>query len=313
MVSDDRVILRRDGAGITMHGTPWHGDAEFAEPIAAPLARIFLLRQAPRHATVPLTPASAAALLFSCSFPVFHDPDALDRTLALLSSIVQTVPVEALAFAPTRDVTDFVRGERGRELTSVQRREKTMNPEATAANLRSTIEFVELCDVLLAQGQVVRFTAEGWSMYPAIRDGEIVDLAPVDISAIRRGDVLLCRLGWGAVAHRVIAIDRTADPDPDSPAWRRGVRPRRAAHGDAILGQVIATTRTGVRRRLDTPLARILGSLTARAWRAKRWLRERLVLRVPGTEEAERTGQDQHEAQRHEGRRFPVPETGVPR
>ena len=111
VVSDDRVILRRDGAGITMHGTPWHGDGEFAEPIAAPLARIFLLRQAPRHATVPLTAASAAALLFSCSFPVFHDPDALDRTLALLSSIVQTVPVEALAFAPTRDVIEFVRRE----------------------------------------------------------------------------------------------------------------------------------------------------------------------------------------------------------
>ncbi len=154
-----------------------------------------------------------------------------------------------------------------------------MNPEATAASLRGTSEFVELCDVLLAQGQVVRFTAEGWSMYPAIRDGEIVDLAPVDTSAIRRGDVLLCRLGWGAVAHRVIAIDRTSTPtrillrgdaafDRDAPLT-----------ADAILGQVIATTRAGVRRRLDTPTARILGLLTARAWRAKRWLRERFVPR----------------------------------
>jgi hypothetical protein len=108
IVSDDRVILRRDGDGITMHGTPWHGDAEFAAPIAAPLTRIFLLRQAPRQALVSLTPASAAALLFSCTFPVFHDADALDRTLAVLSNVVEKVPVDALEFAPTPDVIDFV-------------------------------------------------------------------------------------------------------------------------------------------------------------------------------------------------------------
>jgi signal peptidase I len=151
-----------------------------------------------------------------------------------------------------------------------------MPGESIGANLRSSLEFVELCDVLLAQGQVVRFTAEGWSMYPAIRDGEVVDLAPVDVQTIRRGDVLLCRLGPGAVAHRVIGIDRTTRPigillrgdaafDSDAPLTE-----------EDVLGQVIATTRSGVRRRLDTPTARLVGPVVARAWRAKRWLRERL-------------------------------------
>ena len=109
VVSDDRVILRAGSGGVTMHGTPWHGDAEFAEPLSAPLSRILLLRQAPRHAIVPLAPAHAAALLFSCTFPVFHNAEALDRTLALLARIVETVPVESLEFAPTPDVTGFVR------------------------------------------------------------------------------------------------------------------------------------------------------------------------------------------------------------
>ena len=105
------MILRCDGDGITMHGTPWHGDADSAAPRSAPLTRLFLLRQAPRHALVSLTPASAAALLFSCTFPVFHDRDALDRTLALLATVVEKVPVDALEFAPAPDVIDFVRRE----------------------------------------------------------------------------------------------------------------------------------------------------------------------------------------------------------
>ena len=148
--------------------------------------------------------------------------------------------------------------------------------ESIGGNLRSTLEFVELCDVLLAQGQVVRFTAEGWSMYPAIRDGEIVDLAPVDVAAIRRGDVLLCRLGPVAVAHRVIGIDRTTIPIGILLRGDAAFACDERLTEDDVLGQVIATTRNGVRRRASTRPPRECWDLSSRArWRAKRWLRER--------------------------------------
>jgi hypothetical protein len=113
VISDDRVVVRARAGGFMMYGTPWHGDAEFAEPVAVPLTRIVLLRQAPRHRLVPLGAAHAAALLFSCAFPVFHSAEAIDRTLSLLRGIVQAVPVDALEFAPVRDVTSFVRLLRG--------------------------------------------------------------------------------------------------------------------------------------------------------------------------------------------------------
>lgn len=112
VLSDDRVVLRAGSDGVRMHGTPWHGDAAFAEPRAARLSRILLLRQAPQHRIRALPAAQAAGLLFSCAFPVFHSAEALDRTLALLAKIVESVPVDALEFAPTPVVTQFVRDQR---------------------------------------------------------------------------------------------------------------------------------------------------------------------------------------------------------
>lgn len=141
--------------------------------------------------------------------------------------------------------------------------------------LRSTREFLEGCDRLLSRGHTVRFTAEGWSMYPTIRNGETVEVAPIDPLRIRRGDVLLCRLGSGTVAHRVITLDRTATTVSGivlrGDAAFANDAPLTA---DDILGHVIATTRAGVRRPLDTRTARLVGPLVARAWRVKRWLCE---------------------------------------
>jgi hypothetical protein len=148
-----------------------------------------------------------------------------------------------------------------------------------ATPLRRTPEFLQVCHGLLSQRRIVRFTAEGWSMYPTIRDGEAVDVAAIDPRRIRRGDVLLCRLGSGTVAHRVVRLERKANAV--SSIVLRGdasFAPDAPLSPDDILGQVIATTRAGVRRPLDTVSAGIVGALIARAWRAKRWLVEALRL-----------------------------------
>jgi hypothetical protein len=144
------------------------------------------------------------------------------------------------------------------------------------STVRSTREFLDACDRLLAGGQSVRFRAEGWSMYPAIRDGEMVEVVPADVAQIRRGDVLLCRLGAGSVAHRVVRVQRTGAAVSEivlrGDAAFAADAPIRA--GD-VLGKVVAVTRAGAPHRLDGFHARVIGSITARAWRAKRWLAER--------------------------------------
>jgi hypothetical protein len=58
---------------------------------------------------------------------------------------------------------------------------------------------------LLGGGLSARFRATGDSMYPAIRDGEMVEIAPCNVS-LRRGDVVLVAMRRGMTLHRIVRI-----------------------------------------------------------------------------------------------------------
>lgn len=63
----------------------------------------------------------------------------------------------------------------------------------------------EVC-ALLAEGKRVKLRAKGGSMRPLIRgDEDTLVLAPV--TALRKGDVVLARIGGGYVVHRIVGID----------------------------------------------------------------------------------------------------------
>ncbi|HEV3217119.1 MAG TPA: hypothetical protein VGZ27_15410 [Vicinamibacterales bacterium] len=109
VLSDDRVILRLGEGCVSMYGTPWHGEGGFASALSARLTRIFLLEHGSENAAHPARGATAAARLFACSFPPFHDEAGLDFTLALLADIVDRVPACTLAFVPDAKVVSFVR------------------------------------------------------------------------------------------------------------------------------------------------------------------------------------------------------------
>jgi signal peptidase I len=70
--------------------------------------------------------------------------------------------------------------------------------------MRDSGIFDAVIEQALTNGTMVRFRAEGDSMYPTIRDGETITVAPVSPEAIVRGDVLLCRHGTRVLAHRVV-------------------------------------------------------------------------------------------------------------
>lgn len=68
--------------------------------------------------------------------------------------------------------------------------------------------FTDVTTGLLRQGYGVRFYAKGWSMYPTIKDGEMITVEPVVPSQVKQGDILLHHNGRGVIAHRVVRIAR---------------------------------------------------------------------------------------------------------
>jgi hypothetical protein len=138
VLSDDRIILRRDESddevgilrlhdrsaspadpfaqddkpkktsGIRMYGTPWHGEAAYASPGSAPLARIFVLQHGHGNILTRLSPSQAVAELFARSFVPFHRHEYVESALEFLQEVVDSVPVYHYAFEPDQRAVDTI-------------------------------------------------------------------------------------------------------------------------------------------------------------------------------------------------------------
>ena len=110
LLSDDRVIIRKQNGRFWAYGTPWHGDARAASPEAVPLERVFLIQQhANENRAIPLGPLDATSRLLVRSFPTFWDPEGMAFTMRFLGELSQAVPCYELGFVPDESVLDFVR------------------------------------------------------------------------------------------------------------------------------------------------------------------------------------------------------------
>ncbi len=140
--------------------------------------------------------------------------------------------------------------------------------------------FADVVSDLLRRGHSVRFQAKGGSMYPTIREGEAITVAPAQPAGIRRGDVILVRSTRGLVAHRVVSATRGAGG-----SFVYVLRGDAAAASDepveesAVLGKVIAAERGGRIASLGGVRARMVGAAPALVVRFLR--RVRAWLGVP--------------------------------
>ncbi len=112
VLSDDRIIVRHDPSSPTrmrMYGTPWHGEAMYASPNSAPLARIFVLEHGYGNVITSLTPSQAVAELFARSFVPFHRHEYVDSALMFLEELANAVPVYRYAFEPDQRAVEKIR------------------------------------------------------------------------------------------------------------------------------------------------------------------------------------------------------------
>jgi len=108
ILSDDRIVIRAEGDGYRIYGTPWHGEAGWETPASARLDAVFLLDQAPRNRIVEITPSSAVAQMMVRSFPAMWDQQGLEFAVRFLARLAEKVPVRKLQFLPDRTAVDCV-------------------------------------------------------------------------------------------------------------------------------------------------------------------------------------------------------------
>jgi hypothetical protein len=109
VLSDDRIIVRPEAAGgFTMHGTPWHGEAELSASASAPLAAVFLLARGERNEVAPLSPCAAVASLLARAVTAFCDAHAVSALLDTLAPLVREVPCATFRFVPGEDAVQAV-------------------------------------------------------------------------------------------------------------------------------------------------------------------------------------------------------------
>ena len=107
----------------------------------------------------------------------------------------------------------------------------------------------ELVEEALKSGRRVRFRATGGSMRPAIREGDILVVAPARPDELAPGDIVLSRVGRKLTAHRLVAIERPRSPGGEPLPCRFLLREDASAVDDLplpaerVIGRVVEVER----------------------------------------------------------------------
>jgi len=109
ILSDDRVIVRKQGREFRVYGTPWHGEAAFGSPREARLERIFFLRHGKDDSVKDMKGLDPVSHLLTCSFPPLWDSQEMEFVLEFFSQLSAQVPCQELSFRPEKSALTLVK------------------------------------------------------------------------------------------------------------------------------------------------------------------------------------------------------------
>jgi hypothetical protein len=109
VLCDDRIIVRRRGEGLRIHGTWSHGDLADVSAGSAPLSAILFLEKADANRLVPVTKSiETARLLAQHVVKSLVTPDWWEKILALIENVAQEVPAYRLQFDKSGRMVDAI-------------------------------------------------------------------------------------------------------------------------------------------------------------------------------------------------------------
>jgi len=123
--------------------------------------------------------------------------------------------------------------------------------------------FISLAEEVLSKGDALRFQASGISMLPFIRNGDILEIKPIELQLPVPWDIILCTIPNGKlVAHRIVAVKQVGGHQEFLIQGDGLVEPDGYIEPENMLGKVVGVVHNSGYRRLDTDLMK----LAARLW-----------------------------------------------
>jgi len=225
VIHDDRLVLCRSEDGWMMHNTPVYRNDE---PRSAPLDHLWIIRHGSANVSEPVTGAEAVAMILANSIQQNWDRVAAARLAAAADDLVSSVRVSRLSFLPDGTIREYLR----------LRKEEEISLAASAAG------------ALLSAGKNITVTAGGYSMWPAIRPGDKVEIAPFVEGAAAAGRIVALRRDGGFVLHRITRVMTVSGRRVIVTCGDAAARADEPAGAGMIAGIVHSVTRSG---RLITP------------------------------------------------------------
>jgi uncharacterized repeat protein (TIGR01451 family) len=139
---------------------------------------------------------------------------------------------------------------------------------ADAPQMADSKRFAAVCEAVLRAGARVRFRASGQSMQPNVLDGDVVEIAAVERTALKRGDIALTRSGKRLLLHRAVG----RDGENGAIVTRGDSTIADDAPADAVLGKLTSIERGNQRFEADTPATKLIHSARKHARRLSRAL-----------------------------------------
>ena len=88
MVNDDKPLIRADGSGVTVFGTPYNGKHRLGSNISVPLKAVCILERAEHNSIVPVSKGEAYSMLVQQTYRP-EDPLLMQKTLLLIDRLAE--------------------------------------------------------------------------------------------------------------------------------------------------------------------------------------------------------------------------------
>jgi len=134
VLSDDRVLVRREKRGYFVYGSPWPGEGKAVSCQKAPLKKIFFISKVRRNTLTPLEKKESFHRLITQCFPALWSRESIDFCIMFCRALVENTPCFSFGFVPDESAVEFVLKTRKHlsrtEIRSQTRIEQSKNPGA---------------------------------------------------------------------------------------------------------------------------------------------------------------------------------------